>query len=282
MKSIQTKILVVVISGLLIMTAVISAIGVKMTHDVIHQDADRILKNACEREAAKLNDMFNDITAVTAVTEHYALTELGNVSALKDDAYKSEYIRIVETMFSEVVLNAKSVKGYYFRINPEFADSKSGFYKVKDANGVFTPKEVTDLSKYTEQETQYVGWYYAAKNAKENEGVWLSPYKFANEVGHTISYVMPIYKDGAFVAMVGVDIDFDYMLQYIDNVAVYEEGYAVLDSEDGNTTYKHGGPADHIDASDHLHAAATAELQNGMKIELRAEYKDIQEKVRPI
>lgn len=46
MRSIQSKILFVVIAGLLVITAVVSAIGVTMTHEVMHRDADRILKNA--------------------------------------------------------------------------------------------------------------------------------------------------------------------------------------------------------------------------------------------
>ena len=56
MKSIQTKILFVVIAGLVVITALVSAIAVNMTHTVMHRDADRILQNAAQREAAKIND----------------------------------------------------------------------------------------------------------------------------------------------------------------------------------------------------------------------------------
>ena len=49
MKSIQSKILLVVISGLLVITAVVSAIAVSMTHKIMHKDADRILNKGKNR-----------------------------------------------------------------------------------------------------------------------------------------------------------------------------------------------------------------------------------------
>ena len=50
MKSIQSKILIVVISGLLVITAVVSAIAVSMTHEIMHKDADRILNNVPKKK----------------------------------------------------------------------------------------------------------------------------------------------------------------------------------------------------------------------------------------
>ena len=58
MKSIQSKILIVVISGLLVITAAVSAIAVNMTHEIMHKDADRILNNVTQKEAAYINDVF--------------------------------------------------------------------------------------------------------------------------------------------------------------------------------------------------------------------------------
>ena len=61
MKSIQNKILTVVISGLLVITAVVSLIAVNMTHEIMHTDADRILSNVTQKEAAYINDTLGDV-----------------------------------------------------------------------------------------------------------------------------------------------------------------------------------------------------------------------------
>ena len=48
MKTIKGKILTVVIAGLLVITAVVSAVAVTMTHEIMHKDADRILSNVTQ------------------------------------------------------------------------------------------------------------------------------------------------------------------------------------------------------------------------------------------
>jgi hypothetical protein len=55
MKSIKGKILTVVIAGLLVITAVVSTIAFTMTHEIMHKDADRILNNVAQKEAAQIN-----------------------------------------------------------------------------------------------------------------------------------------------------------------------------------------------------------------------------------
>ena len=119
MKSIQTKILSVVIAGLLVITAVVSAIAVEMTHEVMHKDADRILKNAAQREAAKINDTLGDVMKSISIMSHYAITEVGNPEMLREATYCDRYLERTETMFTEIAMNTNGIKGFYMRINPE-------------------------------------------------------------------------------------------------------------------------------------------------------------------
>ena len=92
MKSIQNKILLVVISGLLVITAVVSTIAVSMTHGIMHKDADRILNNVCKKEAAYINDTLGDVEKSAEVMEHYAITEIGELTALRDEEYRTSYL----------------------------------------------------------------------------------------------------------------------------------------------------------------------------------------------
>ena len=87
MKTIQSKILFVVITALIVITAIVTSIAVGVTHKIMHKDADRILNNVSEKEAAYINDMLNDFMQSSAIMEHYALHELESASALKDGAY---------------------------------------------------------------------------------------------------------------------------------------------------------------------------------------------------
>lgn len=276
MKSIQNKILTVVISGLLVITAVVSFIAVNMTHEIMHTDADRILSNVTQKEAAYINDMLGDVKKSATVMEHYATLVIDNVEQLTDETYRAEYLEKTKTMFSEIALNTDGIKGYFFRLNPEYSTSTAGYYTLINEGGTIRDMKVTDLSKYPENDTQNVGWYYSS--IKAGEALWLEPYYFPGYDEKLLSYTIPVYVNSELLGVIGFDIDFGAFVEKIDNISVYDRGYAVLLSADGKTCYN---ATEHVDSGD-PHTKATVELQNGMFLELRADYKDIQKDIHPM
>ena len=276
MRSIKTKILFVVIAGLLVITAVVSAIAVSMTHEVMHRDADRILKNATEREAATINDTLGDVMKSCSIMEHYAITELSAPDALKGEEYRAAYIQRAEVMFTEVAMNTNGIAGFFMRLSPEFADGTSGFYKLLDSNGQLKSMPLTDLTKYSKDDTKNVGWYYTAVNAAK--GVWMDPYYFPGTDEKLISFVEPMYVGHELLGVIGFDMNFNYLVKRIDEIAVYEEGHAVLLAKDGVTAYNEV-PETH---AHNPHTDSKVELKNGMFLQMGADYKDIQRDIHPM
>lgn len=276
MKSIQTKILTVVIAGLLVITAVVSAIGVSMTHEIMHKDADRILNNMAQKEAAYINDVLGDISKSASIMEHYALVELDSLEALADLDFRNGYLEKTKQMFREIALNTNGFIGYFLRLNPKYTDGTTGYYNLIGENGVVQEMPVTDLSKYAENDEQNVSWYYTA--VREGKPVWLSPYYFPGQDTQMISYTVPLYVGTELLGVLGFDMDFEYFLEKIDGISVYEDGYAVLLAKDGVTRYN----SQDRQENDEPHTKATVALENGMYLELRAEYQDIQRNIRPV
>lgn len=284
MKSIQSKILVVVISGLFVMMSVVSIIGFTMTHEIIHRDADRILSNVCEKEAVKINDMLGDIRNGAEIMEHYATTMLDDVETLKDEVYRTAYLTNNRTMFEEIARNIEGVQSFYFRLNPTYSTGTAGFYfDVKD-DGTLASLKPTDLTKYERGDDEHVGWWYAAVDA--GKGTWLQPYEYIDGNGREsrlISYVIPFYDGTVLVGVIGIDIDFAYFVQYVDSLEVYDQGVPVLLGADGKTTYNKKSQESEAHKHDsHAHTHATSNLKNGMKLQLHADYQDIQSSVRPM
>lgn len=276
MKSIQSKILVVVISGLLVITAVVSAIAVSMTHRIMHKDADRILRNVCQKEAAYINDTLGDVVKAAAVMEHYATTEVGELTALRDEKYRTAYLEKAKRMFVDVALNTSGLEGFFMRLNPEYSDGTTGFYNLITGDGKFKEMNLTDLSKFSEDDTQNVGWYYDAVRA--GTAVWMEPYYFPGHEEELISYVLPMYVNGELLGVVGFDMNFKYLVDRIQSIDVYERGYAVLLAKDKVTCYN----AQTVMETRNPHTKATVALENGMYLELRADYKDIQREIHPM
>ena len=276
MKSIQSKILLVVISGLLVITAVVSAIAVTMTHEIMHKDADRILKNATEKHAVQINDVLGNMQKSAAIMEHYAETEIESLDQLSDLQFRKEYLKKNNKMFSEIATNTNNIAGFYMRLNPKYTDSTTGFYNVILEDKSIKSMQVTDLSKYKEDDERNVSWYYTP--VREGTPVWLEPYYFPGFETEMISYTMPLYVDSELLGVIGFDMDFGALINKINEISVYENGYALLVSQDGKTIYNIENAAQ--SKEDHTHSAY--ELLNDMSLELRADYKDIQRDIRPM
>ena len=276
MKSIQTRILIGVISGLLVITAVVSAIAVKMTHEVMHKDADRILNNVAQKEAAYINDALGDIEKSVAIMKHYVLSEIDSIGQLDDLEFRSNYMSKVQKMFTEVALNTKGVEGWYYRLNPEFTDGTAEFYFLLLEDSTVKEMTVTDLSLYSDKNDPNVSWYYSAID--KGEAAWQDPYYFPGHTKQLISYTIPVYIGEDLLGLVGIDMDFEYFVDRIDKITVYEEGFAVLLAADGQTRLNNQERQD----GQQPHTKAIAELGNGMYLELRAEYKDIQQDIHPM
>jgi len=280
MKSIQTKILVVVISGLLVLTIIVTAISVTMMHSVMHDDADRILNNMCQKEAIDINETLRNIETASAIMEHYASTELDSVEHLRSERYRDEYLDKLEAMFNEIAWKTKYLEAFYVRINPEYSTNSSGFFTGIRDDGTFTELPQTDMSLYAPDDIEHVGWYYAAVEA--GKGVWMQPYNNLNMGKVLISYVAPFYCDGMLAGTIGIDMDFDQFVKYVNNIHVYKEGKAYLISTDGKTAYNTDLSPGQLGNSAHPHTWATAMLDNGMSLMLTADYSDIQRDIRPM
>lgn len=276
MKSIQSKILVVVISALLVITAVVSAIAVNMTHEIMHKDADRILSNATQKEAAIINDTLGDVKKSATIMQHYATSEITDLDSLKDEQFYNNYIAKTKKMFTEIAINTNGVKGYFFRINPDYAGGTAGYYNIINDNKELQEMTVTDLTKYEENDAKNVGWYYTPVRA--GKGIWLEPYYFPGHETRFISYSIPLFIDSELLGVVGFDLDFDYLVTRIEGISVYERGYAALISRDGSENYCEEKTVEGNDP----HTKANVELLNGMQLELRADYKDIQRDIHPM
>jgi len=281
MRSIRSKILTVVISGLVVMTTVISIVGFSTTHELMHKDADRILTNRCKMEAAYINDTLGDIQKSVEIMEHYARKELDSVESLKEMEYRVKYLKNVGEMFNEVAVNTDGVEAFFLRLNPEYSTYVAGFSVGRDDSGNgFKELPTTDLSNYSPDDFENVGWYYEPIKAKK--GIWVQPYYNHRTDKMIISYITPFYVNGTLAGVIGMDIDFSYMVKTVNEISVYEDGYAILVGEDGETIHNEVElPEEGKDHND-KHTAAIVILKNGMSLELVADYKDIQRDVRPI
>lgn len=152
------------------------------------------------------------------------------------DAYLQTYLDNVEALSETIGENNASVLGYWYRINPELSSVAKGFWYSKHGSLVFQKQEPTDISSYRVDDYAHVGWYYEA--LERGRPSWLDPYVNKN-LGSVeiVSYVIPVYKAGTFIGVVGIDISYESLVSEISDLEVLDTGYAFLTDAKGKTVY---------------------------------------------
>ncbi|MBE6622704.1 MAG: diguanylate cyclase [Ruminococcaceae bacterium] len=276
MKTIQGKILFVVISALVVITLIVTSISVTITHEIMHKDADRILNNVAQKEVAQIDDMLNDFVKSVAIMEHYVSHELISSGSLSDQEYLAEYTEKIRHLFDEVAYNTSGASSYYLCFSPELTGITSGFYCQYMEDGSVYELSKDDFSKLSLITDEELVEYSNAKSPIGGSWVEPHPSRFTKEM--VVSYVLPVYSKDDFVGILGFNMDFDYLLDRVNSISVYENGCALLIGEDMETCYNTSKKTEIYGE----YTKATQALVNGMNLELRAGYKDIQSGIRPM
>ena len=177
----------------------------------------------------------------------------------EDEDYLLAYTRETKALGETIVNETQGAVAVYVRFNCEYTLPKSGFLMLYNKeSGEFDSLEPTDLSLYDKDDIEHVGWYYIP--IEEKKSVWMEPYYNKNLDIYMISYVIPVYKDGDLLGVVGMDIDFEYIIKEVDSIRTYETGHAFITNDACEILYSRhhesrapvsimGGDLEHINSS---------------------------------
>ena len=84
-------------------------------------------------------------------------------------------------------------------------------------------------------ETEQLVWFTVPKAT--GKALWLQSYITDNLDIRVISYNMPVYFRGQFIVVIGIEIDYSTMAGLVDNIKLYENGYAFINDYEGNILY---------------------------------------------
>ena len=275
MKSIQKKILLVIISAMLILGISISTISVVYISSILNEDSDIITESVANTEALKINDILGKVENRVQIMENYVLATFEE-ETLTDPEKRAEYIQEVKDTFYVITETAKYPAAFYFRFDPYITDGAAGFYVSRTSTGShFVDLVPTDLMGWENAPREAVCWYSEPKTS--GEPTWVLPYFNPDSELDIISYVIPIFVNHTFIGVVGIDVERTTLADIVDDISVYDNGFAYLADEDGNVLYS--AADDHTlnkAHTDHGFAEETRALDNGMVLVVHADYSDIQ------
>ena len=231
MHSIQMKTTLLTVCTIVVAMLVATVIGVVVIRDVGNSSANELLLLLCETGEKNLDSYFESVEQSVDTVSSIIKSDLGTTEL----ADLSEHVDRMRDIFAKAVNKTNGVLTYYYRLNPTVAGAEKGFwYTDLDGEG-FEEHEVTDITLYDTADTSSLVWFTIPMNT--GKAVWLPSYITDTIDIRVISYNVPVYKGTQFVGVVGIEIDYTMLAEQVDNIKLYENGYAFVNDEEGNLVY---------------------------------------------
>ena len=235
-KSIQNKILILILVGILFSSLTIGSLGMYIFVEELEKSVISTMNLTCQEKAEELNSILGRIEQSTEVMAVLSVNHLDSMEDLKDDVYRTDYVQHLCNAAYDIAMNTEGAIGIYLRLNPEIAGPTEGFYWLSnDETKNLEIEPNTDILMYSADDVEHVGWYYEPVEA--GKAIWMDPYENQNIYRNIVSYTMPIYKEEQLIGIVGMDIDWSYITEIVDEITLYETGYAFLADEDFHIAY---------------------------------------------
>lgn len=262
MKSVRSKIILLIVTAVIVATSITGLIGIISFGRAIDANSVQEMNLTCSEKAQELNNVLGRIEQSVEILSEYTTDNLDSIDKLSEDSeYLEDYTADLEELGLTIANATDGAVAVYARFSPDITTGTDGFFKVKDSStGKFEDEPLTDLSQYSPEDMEHVGWYYIPVNA--GKAMWLQPYDNKNIDIYMISYVIPMYKDGELFGIVGMDIDFAYIAELVDDIHIYETGHALIIDEDFTIVHSvHYAPGTVVkDLSESLAEAEASEL----------------------
>ena len=235
--SIKSKYTTYMVLGVLIASLLVGGSSVFLMNRKVDADTTESMNLRCQSVASNVNDaLASTEQSVKFMSEYISTLEPSFEQLTSDEAVFNKYNEEIIRIFDKVTHDTVGAVTYYFRYNPDYFKPDAGFLFSKEYSHEylgrdFVALEPTDLSKFSEDDPA-VEWFYIPLHS--GSGEWISPYWGDNLQMNMISYVMPIYVEGKKVGVIGMDIDFDILIQEISSEKIYESGHSFLIGTDGS------------------------------------------------
>lgn len=247
--SISTKLILLIIIETFVLAAVLVTISIAVTTRILTEDAASQMNLFCEERADDLDTELLRIEDAVGALSRWTKSRIPDVETITEDAgLRDTIVDDADDLIRFMTEDNDFIKGAYIHYSLEVTGNTprdEGVYYIKNGEGKFSIIPFTQAEIEEDPVAEY--WYYGP--IENRAALWTKPYFDYTADDYLISYVEPVFLDDVPVAIIGIDISFTRLLEWIDSLKYKETGYIYLKEADGSAHY-------HIDdlIEDHLHS----------------------------
>ncbi|MGX8705108.1 MAG: EAL domain-containing protein, partial [bacterium] len=203
-----------------------------------------------------LEDYFQSVQLSVELTSNTAIDSLDRVTLVENgvagayatqaprtqaqidrlDEYLANHCLRVQETFRSVASRTRGVVTYYYAINPEVSEKVHGFYYSKVGKAGFHRQTPPDPATFDPENETHAAWYFTP--IERGQPCWVGPYNDSTlDELWVISYVVPVYRAGRLIGLLGMDIPVETLVEQVRPIHVYETGFASLYDTEGRVIY---------------------------------------------
>ncbi|APH39458.1 sensor histidine kinase [Methanohalophilus halophilus] len=219
----RAKLILSIVIGLFLVLAVTTAVIISTA---TFQQEKLAYQQSIETTKNLANKFNGDMQSNHAIGQTIANSMVEYESGNRDE---------VNAILKRLLVENPNLIGTYVAFEPNAFDGKDELYADTfghDSTGRFIPYWTKiggslHLEPLLEYET--LDYYQGPKNTKSE--VITEPYLYQGEL--IVSYVTPVTRDGKFIGIGGVDVSLNYIDEDVNQVRVFDTGYALAASKTG-------------------------------------------------
>ena len=239
MWSLRRKLVTLICSSVFVIFVALSTVGAFAIHRLVAAHNVESMTMLAKQKVIELNTHMASVERAVKTLENYVLAHVDAEKMKNSPAYREHFVSDMIPFALEAAQVADGVATVYFRPDPLVYGTLTGFFLIGNGKGNFLNVIPTDILQYASNDREHVGWYYEPK--EEGKPIWIEPYSNKNINVYMISYVIPLYIDGLFFGIVGMDMNMATIHQVVEAID-YENGFGFLLSQKGSLLYHHDFP----------------------------------------
>lgn len=222
MRKISTSIIISIVTCVIIAAVAVGTINANSASKEIQGEARDKLTAMTLQYASEINAQYQGLESLAESMSSYIGGTYEPIR-LSDTEYNKAYMKKLGGYLQKVTELHPEVESMYAYCNPKEQSAITGTWYTKGvAMGIDAKQAYEDyLNRTPDWE-----WYY--QTVSVGEAIWLDPYYKEAFEATCVSRCEPVYADGRFVGVIGVDVDFSTISNMLQEVKLYETGYAIL------------------------------------------------------
>lgn len=235
--SISKKLMLLYIIGAFSLAVTLVAVAIALSSKILTEGASAQMNLFCEERADDINlEMIRIEDAVSSLAR-WTRSRIPDVETIKEDPeLRDAIVDDADDLIRFMTEHNDFIEGAYIHYTLDvtgIADREEGVYYTRNDDGNFKTIPFTQEEIFNDPVAE--DWYYGP--IRLGKAAWTKPYYDYSVDEHIISYIEPVFIGDTPVAVIGIDISFTRVINWVDTFSYQESGYMFLKEADGTVHY---------------------------------------------